>query len=170
VEPEAAEPAEDAPLGALLALPPEDALEEEPPLGGSTATPPFEGAEALLPVLGALPFEGRPFEVLEPPVEAWLEPEADPPLDEAVPEEAVPDEALPEDGVDVLEGGAVAGCAELWVVELCAGGLLVWVPCPTGKNEPPVIKVAMIPAITATRAIPISRSGQLRLSQSMVPF
>src|SRR5690606_5339913 len=40
---------------------------------------------------------------------------------------------------------------------------------PTGKNEPPDTNVAMMPAITATRATPMRRSGQLRLSQSMFP-
>ncbi len=38
---------------------------------------------------------------------------------------------------------------------------------PTGKNEPPEMRVAIMPAITATRATPMRRSGQLRLSQSM---
>lgn len=39
-----------------------------------------------------------------------------------------------------------------------------------GKKEPPEMSVAMMPAMTATRATPISKSGQLRLSQSMNPI
>ena len=62
---------------------------------------------------------------------------------------------------------------------LAAGGSLVtvvdgWgvstVRLPDGKNEPPEMSVAMMPAITAISATPINRSGQLRLSQSMVPI
>src|SRR5690554_1377866 len=60
----------------------------------------------------------------------------------------------------------------LWVDGVVIGveGVLPPLPCPNGKNEPPDMRVAMIPAITATRATPISKSGQLRLSQSMNPI
>src|SRR5690606_7281724 len=52
----------------------------------------------------------------------------------------------------------------------CDGVSAVRLPPPTGKNVPPEINVAMMPAITATNATPIRRSGQLRRSQSMIPI
>src|SRR5690554_1311287 len=66
----------------------------------------------------------------------------------------------------------VAPCVLLCVEGVVMGveGVLPPLPCPNGKNEPPDIRVAIIPAITATRATPISKSGQLRLSQSMNPI
>ncbi len=147
---------------------PLDAVEPLLSLGGSTATPPLppplagvaaaEPAEEPLVVAGAL--------VVEPPAEACADDVAA--LDEPLEDDG---EDAGEDDVedDVAEGVAAEG-TELCVVELCAAGVLVRVLCPTGKNEPPVMSVAMMPAITATRAMPISRSGQLRRSQSMVPF
>ncbi len=66
-------------------------------------------------------------------------------------------------GEVVVAGALTAGWLPLGVV-------VVRFPWPIGKNEPPEIRVAMIPAITATSAIPISRSGQLRRSQSMFPI
>jgi hypothetical protein len=175
-EVDADEPAAGAALAAVGALGAEaleleadvplDAVDPLLSLGGSTATPPLpppagvaavEPAEEPLVVAGAL--------VVEPPAEACADGAGalDEPLDD--------DEAAGEDDVegDVAEGVAAEG-AELCAVELCAAGVLVRVLCPTGKNEPPVMSVAMMPAITATRAMPISRSGQLRRSQSMVPF
>ncbi|MEJ2288530.1 MAG: hypothetical protein P8Y02_07775 [Deinococcales bacterium] len=116
-----------------------------------------------------------PREALEPLEAAPLDVPADPPVDACVDDEPPLDADEPL-AVELVEGdeedveGDVADGAELCVVALCAGGVLVRVFCPTGKNDPPVMSVAMMPAITATRAIPISRSGQLRLSQSMVPF
>gem|GEM_PF-4772952 len=138
-------------------------------LGGRTATPPplpLDGAAAVEP-----PFAAEPPAGAEPlPAVPFVEP----PLAACADEPAALLAPLVDDGVDDVEGDVVedeaAGGAELCVVALCAGGVLVRVLCPTGKNDPPVMSVAMMPAITATRAIPISRSGQLRLSQSMVPF
>ncbi len=158
-------------LGALGAVPvdaPDEAVPDEAELplslGGRTATPPllpFEGAAAEV-----VPLDGVPLvEVEALPDVPLLEPEADALEDPLVPVEPLADDV---EG-DVVEDEA-AGGAELCVVALCAGGVLVRVLCPTGKNDPPVMSVAMMPAITATRAIPISRSGQLRRSQSMVPF
>jgi hypothetical protein len=143
-----------------------DAVEPPLSLGGSTATPPlppFAAVAAVEPVeepplvAGAL--------LVEPPAACADGAAAlDAPLEDA-------GEDAGEDDVegDVAEGVAAEGAA-LCVVALCAAGVLVRVLCPTGKNEPPVMSVAMMPAITTTRAMPISRSGQLRRSQSMVPF
>jgi hypothetical protein len=36
------------------------------------------------------------------------------------------------------------------------------------ENDPPESKVMMMPAMTATKATPMSRSGQLRLIQSIL--
>ncbi|HKI59245.1 MAG TPA: hypothetical protein VKA00_08525 [Trueperaceae bacterium] len=165
----------DAPLEAAA---PEDALDDGlepaaealplalPPLldgvlapGGSTDTPPADAdVDELLPLE---PEAAAPLPLELPAVDPlWLcEPAADWPL-------------LPLPELELADVAGVLGVfgATLGVVAVCAGGALVRVFCPTGKNDPPVMSVAMIPAITATRAIPIRRSGQLRRSQSMSPF
>lgn len=144
-----------APVLEVVAL---DAL----PLGGSTDTPVLLD-DVLLPLAAeledAVPLAGElPVVALDEPVGAVDEPDV---VVEGVLLDGVGDV------VDDVDGVVAAGGVAVWV---CAGGVLVRVPCPTGKNEPPVISVAMMPAITATRAMPISRSGQLRRNQSMIPF
>lgn len=64
-------------------------------------------------------------------------------------------------GVTLEPGDEVDGAGLL-----ALGGVL---GPPVERNEPPLSKVAMIPAMTAKSARPMRRSGQLRRIQSMPP-
>jgi hypothetical protein len=72
------------------------------------------------------------------------------------------------------EAGGTSDCAEPVAAGALGNGAITvggidGVAGATGKNEPPVISVATMPAMTATRARPIAMSGQFRRNQSMFP-
>ena len=84
------------------------------------------------------------------------------------PTEGSPTDGASDGSAEPLAGPSAGEAAAGEVVdgdEVDAAGVP---PGPSlGKNEPPVRSVDTMPAMTAMRARPMSRSGQLRLSQSI---